>query len=60
MMEKRFIYNLAQGCYIANRGGHLIRIGEGSKGDTFMLFRYDEKFQKAFDEWKEHNKVDFD
>ena len=52
----RYIYNMRQSDYFIKRGCTVIGSGYGAKGDTYILFKENEEFDRAYIEWKTHNK----
>lgn len=48
-----YIYNSVQGIWYITKGLVPVDFGTGNKGDAFMQFKNDEKYQSLFKEWCE-------
>ena len=50
-MEFAYIYNSQQGIFYISNGIVPVDFGTGNKGDAFMKFVKDEKYELLFREW---------
>ena len=46
-----FVYDLVQGEFYFSKGITPLKVGVGTKGDTFIQFQKSKELQSAFDEW---------
>jgi len=46
-----FLYNLTQAEFYFSKGITPLKVGKGTKGDTFVQFINSNEVQDAFDEW---------
>jgi len=49
--EYIFLYNLTQAEFYFSKGLTPLKVGTGTKGDTFVQFLNTDKLQSVFDEW---------
>ena len=59
--EKEFvyIYNQFQSQFYFSKGILPLKVGNGSKGDTYTMFKNTEEVKQAFTEWCNRNKKVF-
>lgn len=48
----KYIYNFKQGQFFIEQGVTVIGCGVGTKGDCYIKFLYNEKYEKAFLTWR--------